>query len=731
MYGQFKKTTYLCTCKQKNRMSMLNLTHYFPITDPTLIFFVVLLIVLFAPIIMGKLRIPHIIGMVLAGIVVGKYGLNILERDSSFELFGKVGLYYIMFLAALEMDMEGMKKNKSRLLIYGLLTCFIPFTLTYLMSIHLLHYSAKASLLLSCIMASNTLIAYPIVSRYGLQQKPSVTLSVGSSMLSLLIALVILAGLVASFGEHDGVLFWVFFAAKFAAYCGFMIFLIPRLTRWFLRRYSDAVMQFIFVMAMLFMSAALSQIVGIEGVFGAFFAGLILNRYIPHISPLMNRLEFIGNALFIPYFLIGVGMLINVNLLFLGGHILWVIFCIVFFGTLGKAIAAYAACLGFRLPLSSGHMMFGLTSAHAAGSIAMVMVGMNILIGPNTYLVNDDMLNGVVIMILFTCIISSLLTDWSSQKIILRDKELPEAEDEKKGNDEKILIPVRYPEYADSLMDLALLVRNQKLNRGLVCLNVVYDDKDMRYNQEQGRQLLDHCSQLAAATDVMTQTQVRIAANIANGIKHAFNEFQCSEIIIGMHMHPERSPKFWGEFHQSLFNGLSRQIIMARVIQPLNTIRRIQVAVPSRAEFEPGFYRWLERLSRMAGNLDCRIQFHGRTETLALINEYIQNRHHEVRADYALMNHWNEMPQLAAQISNDHMLVVITARKGTVSYKTALERLPEEITRFFSGTNLMIIFPDQYGDSSGDQLTFAEPQHQEEISAYEAFSQWLRKKMRR
>ena len=712
-------------------MPMLNLTHYFPITDPTLIFFVVLLIVLFAPIIMGKLRIPHIIGMVLAGIIIGKYGLNILERDSSFELFGRVGLYYIMFLAALEMDMEGMKKNKSRLLIYGLLTCFVPFTLTYLMSINLLHYSTKASLLLSCIMASNTLIAYPIVSRFGLQQKPSVTLSVGSSMLSLLIALVILAGLVASFSEHDGVLFWIFFATKFAVYCGFMIFLIPRLTRWFLRRYSDAVMQFIFVMAMLFMSAALSQIVGIEGVFGAFFAGLILNRYIPHISPLMNRLEFIGNALFIPYFLIGVGMLINVNLLFQGGHILWVIFCIVFFGTLGKAIAAYAACLGFRLPLSSGHMMFGLTSAHAAGSIAMVMVGMNILIGPNTYLVNDDMLNGVVIMILFTCIISSLLTDWSSRKIILRDKELPEAEDEKKGNDEKILIPVRYPEYADNLMDLALLVRNQKLNRGLVCLNVVYDDKDMRYNQEQGRQLLDHCSQLAAATDVRTQTQVRIAANIANGIKHAFNEFQCSEIIIGMHMHPERSPKFWGEFHQSLFNGLSRQIIMARVIQPLNTIRRIQVAVPSRAEFEPGFYRWLERLSRMAGNLDCRIQFHGRTETLALINEYIQNRHHEVRADYAVMNHWNEMPQLAAQISNDHMLVVVTARKGTVSYKTALERLPEEITRFFSGTNLMIIFPDQYGDSSGEQLTFAEPQHQEEISAYEAFSQWIRKKMRR
>ena len=710
---------------------MLNIAQYFPITDPTLIFFVVLLIILFAPIIMGKLRIPHIIGMVLAGVLVGKYGLNILERDSSFELFGKVGLYYIMFLAALEMDMEGMKKNKVRLVSFGLLTFLIPFALTFGMSMWLLHYSPKASVLLSCIMSSNTLIAYPIVARYGLQQKPSVTLSVGSSMISLLLSLIVLAGLVASFSKHGGVLFWVLFAAKSAAYCAVMLTLIPRLTRWFLRRYSDAVMQFIFVLSMLFMSAALSQAVGIEGVFGAFFAGLILNRYIPHVSPLMNRLEFIGNALFIPYFLIGVGMLINVGLIFQGGHILWVVCCIVFFGTLGKALAAYIACLGFRLPLSSGHMMFGLTSAHAAGGIAMVMVGMHLAVGDGIFLVDDDMLNGVVIMILVTCIISSLLTDRSAQRIILRDKDMPSVGDEWEANDGKMLIPVKYPEYADHLINLALLVRNPKLNSSLTCLNVVYEDKDMRYNQEQGRKLLDHCGQLAAAADVPTQTQVRIAANIANGIKHAFNEFQCSEIIIGMHMHHEVSPKFWGEFHQSLFNGLSRQIIMARIRQPLNTIRRIQVAVPSRAEFEPGFYRWLERLARLAGNLDCRIVFHGRQESLDLIGDFMRSRHPEVRLGYETMDHWNELPRLASQMSPDHLFVVVTARKGTVSFKSALERLPEEITRHFSGTNLMIIFPDQHGDSYGDQLTFAEPQHQEETSAYEAFHHWFERKFRR
>ena len=705
---------------------MLNISQYFPITDPTLIFFVVMLIILFSPIIMGKLRIPHLIGMVLAGILVGKYGLNILERDNSFELFGKVGLYYIMFLAALEMDMEGIKRSKYQMLVFGLLTFLIPFALTYWMGTSLLGYLPTAALLLGCIMASNTLVSYPIVTRYGLQNKLCVSLSVGSSMLSLLLSLVTLASIVASFKNEDGIVFWLIFVLKFAVYCAAMIILIPRFTRRFLRKYSDAVMQFIFVMAMLFMSASLSQLAGVEGIFGAFFAGLILNRFIPHVSPLMNRLEFIGSALFIPYFLIGVGMLINVRLLFTGSHILWVMFCIVVFGTLGKWLASYIACIGFRMPLSSGHMIFGLTSAHAAGAIAIVMVGMKLPVGNGKYLVDNDMLNGVVGMILVTCILSSLVTDWSSRQIILHDKTLP-GEDDKKSDDEKILIPVRYEEYADNLISLAILMRNQKLNRGLVALNVVYDDKDMRYNQQQGRQLLEQCVKHAASADVKMQTQVRIAANIANGIKHAFKEFQASEIIIGMHMHKEVSRRFWGEFHQSLFNGLSRQIIMARLNQPLNTIRRIQVAVPSRAEFEPGFYRWIERLVRLARNLDCRILFHGRRDTLALINEFVQNQYAETRAEYREMEHWNEMPKLASSIAEDHLFVVITARKGTVSYKSALERLPDELTRYFSGKNLIILFPDQYGKAN-DTMSFAESQHQEQQSAYELLVAWLRKR---
>ena len=719
---------------------MLFLTSYFPITSPTLIFFVVLLVILFAPIIMGKLRIPHIIGMVLAGVLIGPHGLNILERDSSFELFGKVGLLYIMFLAGLEMDLESVKKNSRRFLFFGVLTCLVPLLITYFMAIWLLGYSSQASFLLGCVMASNTLIAYPIISRYGLQRNSSVMLSVGSSMLSLFMALLMLAALAASYETSEegsfmpasnSVLFWIVFLLKFVVFCALLIWTVPRLSRYFLRRYSDAVMQFIFVLSVMFLSASLSEFIGVEGIVGAFLAGLILNRYIPHVSPLMNRIEFTGNALFIPYFLIGVGMLINVGTLFEGVHMLWIVVLIVFFGTFGKAIAAYLSSLLFRLPKSSGNMMFGLTCAHAAGAIAMVMVGMRLEVSPGNYLVTDEMLNGVVIMILFTCIISTLMTERAAQQMTL------EAKDNRQGingerasiDNEKMLLCVKYPEIAPQLLELAIMMRSQNTTNSLAALNVVYDDINSSKHREEGLQLLERLVQRAAASDIQMQTQVRLATNIANGIKHAFREFGASEIIMGMHVHTDVNPKFWGEFIQSLYNGLNRQIVLTRFVQPLNTLRRIQVAVPSRAEFEPGFHRWLERLSRMASNLDCRIQFHGRNESLELIREYINNRHPNVRAEYTYMAHWNELPRLAENIREDHMFVVINARKGTISYKTAMERLPNELMQHFNGKNLMILFPDQHGEEKEDSMTFTASQHQEESSVYAAIARWINKKM--
>ncbi len=702
------------------------------VSDPTMIFFVVLLIILFAPIIMSKLRIPHIIGMVLAGMLVGPYGLNVLERGSSFEIFGQVGLYYIMFLAGLEMDLQTVKKNTRHYLIFGFLTCFVPLGLTYVMARTVLGYSDATAFLLGCIMASNTLIAYPIIGRYGLQRHPSVGLSVGSSMISLFMALVMLAALAQStvpanleaaasgWGKLRGAFL---FLLKLFAYMAGSTFVIPRLTRYFLRRYSDQVMQYIFVLSVMFLSAALTSLIGLEGIFGAFFSGLIINRYIPRVSPLMNRIEFIGNAVFIPYFLIGVGMLINVGTVLEGGEVVWIVLLIAFIGTFGKAVAAYASSLLFRLSQRDGNMMFGLTSAHAAGAIAMVMVGMRL------QLVNDNMLNGVVLMILVTCIISTIVTERTAQAIILHEKQHLK-QTVKPTDDEKILVCVKYPEIAPQLLSLSLLMRNQRLKRDMVALNVVYDDQHSAEGREQGLRLLEQLQQQATASEVHVETQVRLASNIANGIKHAFREFACSEIVMGMHVHTERTPKFWGDFIQSLYNGLNRQIILTRFVQPLNTLRRIQVAVPSRAEFEPGFHRWLERLCRMAEQLDCLIEFHGRNDLLDLISSFLQTHHKSVRAHFTPMAHWNELPRLASAIADDHMFVVVTARKGTISYKNALERLPDELQKHFTGKNLMIIFPDQFGDATkDDSMSFTEAQHHEESSIYDAILRRLHRRL--
>ncbi|MBQ8467386.1 MAG: cation:proton antiporter [Prevotella sp.] len=697
------------------------------VQDPTMIFFVVLLIILFAPIIMGKLRIPHIIGMVLAGIVIGQHGFNILARDRSFEIFGSVGLLYIMFLAGLEINLSDLKKYGVRMSVFGLLTFFVPFAMGYFVGVTLLGYSPTAAMLLACILSSNTLIAYPIVGKYGLQKHRSVVLSVGSSMIALSLALTVLAAFAASYKGEADLLFWLTFAGKVVLFCTVSILIIPRLTRWFFRRYNDAVMLYVYTMSVLFLSAAASDACGLEGIFGAFFAGLLLNRFIPGVSPLMNRLEFIGNALFIPYFLIGVGMLIDIRVMFHDLNTAWVVFCIVFFGTFGKAIAAYLSCLVFRLHISSGHMMFGLTTAHAAGSIAMVMVGMELLSADGTPLVDNMMLNGVVMMILFTCIISSVTTDSASRLILLREKLHKTEEAEHQGDDEKMLLPLQHAEDATNLVHLAILMRNKRLNRGIIGINVVYDDQYSNDNQQEGLKVLEAATRTADSADVRIQTQSRLATNIANGLKHAFKENRASEIIMGMHHRKSPGDSFWGAYTQGLITEINRQIMICRINRPLNTIRRIVVAIPSRVEYESGFYRWIERLSRMAENLNCRIVFHGRMECLKLIRGYIEHYHAELRAEYEHMEHWKEFPTLSTQVHDDHLLIVITARMGTVSYKATFEYLPRELSQYFPSCSLIILYPDQNGQPQ-DAMTFTAPQQQTDESAYVQLLNWLRRK---
>ena len=701
---------------------MPDIASYLPITSPTMTFFLVLCIILFAPIVMGKLRIPHIVGMVLAGVAVGPHGFNILANDRAIELFGHVGLYYIMLLAGLEMNMGDFRKNRTRTFTHGILAFIIPMALGFALNTSALGYGFTTSVLLASMYASHTLIAYPTVLRYGLSSQRSVTIAVGATAITDTLTLLVLAIVGGIFKGNITGGYWLLLFAKIAVVFAAIIYGFPPIARFFFRRHEDGVAQFIFVLAMAFLGAGMMELIGMEGLLGAFLVGVVLNRYVPNVSPLMSNLEFVGNALFIPYFLIGVGMMVNVKILFGGLGTLRVAAFMIAAALASKWLASLATQKIFGMKAIEREMIFGLSNAQAGATLAAVLVGYNLILPDGQRVLNDDVLNGTIILILVTCVFSSFTTERAARRIALDERNAKPLDEG--GDDEKIMVPMRDPATAETLISMAVMMRNKKLNRGLVALNVVYDDNNRLAHQEQGRRLMERITKVAALSDVRVQTQVRIATNITNGIKHAFKEFNASEIILGIYSKEHSSPKFFGELAQSLYNGLSRQIMLVRCPQPPNTLRRIEVAVPSKAEFEPGFYRWLERLARLASNLECRMQFHGRRETMSLIGEYMQNRHPGVRTQYTPMAHWNELPQLAAGIADDHLFVVVTARKGTVSYKAALDHLQDELAQYFRGQNLMIVYPDQNG-VAGDIMTYAAPQQPGERSAYELLKEWF------
>lgn len=681
-----------------------NLTHLFPITNPTWIFLVVLVIILFAPLIFNRIRVPHLVGMILAGVLVGEHGLNILSRDSSFELFGKVGLYYIMFLASLEMDLEGLKKNRTRGIIFGLITFFIPFVLGYAAGHWVLGLRWEASLLFSCIISSHTLVAYPIVGRYGLSRHDCVTIAIAGTMIALLLALFTLAGISASARGDISTQFWVHFALKCTIYCLFIFYCYPRLTKAFFKKYSDNVTQFTFVLALLILSAALSELAGLEGLFGAFLAGLVLNRYIPRVSPLMNRIEFVGNALFIPYFLISVGMLINVKSLFDHKEALFVVAVMVITATLTKWLGAWVTQLTLRMKASEREMLFGLSNAHAAGALAMIMVGTSLEIAPGAYLIGDDVVNGVVVMILVSCIISSLVTDRAARKVALAETSTPSTVG---GANKKIMVALNNPETVEALIDTAIMMRSTTSKKEMIALQVCLDNDHVEQQLKQGKLNLERAAKAAASADVQLSTYNRVGVNVVGSIVHTMKEFEATELLLGLHHKRRVGDSYLGTVATELLARTNRQVIIVNYLMPVNVMHRIIVAVPQWAEKEVGFYQWVEHVGCMAEQLGCRIDFYAHTDTILLLKSYIQSNHPSARTSYMALDDWNDLLIATQHLNYDHLFVLVSARRGGISWQPSFENLPTQLMRHFSNNSLMIIYPEQFGQAH--ELSYVQP----------------------
>ena len=696
-----------------------------PITDPTWIFPLVLLIILFAPMVLGRLRIPHIIGMILAGVVIGEHGFNILARDSSFELFGKVGLYYIMFLAGLEMNMGDFKQNRGKAVVLGLLAFVIPMALGFITNMTVLKYGFITSVLLASMYASHTLVAYPIVIRYGVSRHRSVSIAVGGTAVTDTLTLLVLAVIGGLFKGESSEMFWLWLVVK-VIFLGFLIiFFFPRIGRWFFRKYDDNVMQFIFVLAMVFLGAGLMEFVGMEGILGAFLAGLVLNRLIPHVSPLMNHLEFVGNALFIPYFLIGVGMLIDIKILFGHGDALKVAVVMTTVALASKWIASWLTQKIYKMKAIERELMFGLSNAQAAATLAAVLVGYNIILPDGERLLNEDVLNGTIVLILFTCIISSFATERAARKLAMHEAQL-DTENSKKETPEKILIPVANPDTIDDLINLSLLIRDSKQKNNLLALNVINDNSSSERLELCGKRNLERAAMIAASADVPLSQVSRYDLNIASGIIHTAKEYEVTDVVIGLHRKVNIVDSFFGNLADSLLKGLHREVMIAKFLMPVNTLRRIIIAVPPKAEYEAGFQKWVEHFCRMANILGCRAHFFANEQTLGYLQQLVKKKYGLTMTDFSRLDDWGDLLLLTGQVNYDHLLVIVSARRGSISYDPAFEKLPAQLGKYFSNNSLIILYPDQLGEPQ-ETISFSNPRGSNESQHYEKVGKWFYK----
>lgn len=720
---RFTTAIYLRIHSLQPIMILLNISSYLPVTDPTWIFFLVLIIILFAPMILGRLHIPHIIGMILAGVIIGEHGFNILERDSSFELFGKVGLYYIMFLAGLEMDLEDFKKNRIKGLVFGILTFSIPMILGIWSSTQFLGYGLITSILLASMYASHTLIAYPIISRYGLSRIRSVSITIGGTAITVVLALLILAVIGGMYKGEANDMFWIYLVLKVIGLGFIIIFFFPRIARWFFRHYDDSVMQFVFVLAMVFLGGGLMEFVGMEGILGAFLAGLVLNRFIPHVSPLMNRLEFVGNALFIPYFLIGVGMIIDVRSLFASGEALKVAIVMTVVATISKWLAAWFTQKIYRMQKEERGIMFGLSNAQAAATLAAVLIGHEIIMENGERLLNDDVLNGTVVMILFTCVISSFATERAAKKIAVKEDLLTDNDTKDK---EKFLIPVANPSTIDDLVNLALVMKDSKEKEELVALSVINDNNRFEAKEVQGKRNLERTAMVAAAADVPVKTISRYDINIASGIIHTVKEFNVTNVIIGLHRKANLMDSFLGSMTENLLKGTHRQIMIGKFLIPVNTLRRIIVAVPPKAEYETGFFKWIAHLCRMGAQLNCRVHFFATTKTLSLIDQVIKKKYSNTPTEFTELEEWEDLLMLTGYVHYDHLFTVITSRPGYISYAPSFEKLPSLLNKYFANNSLLVVYPEQFGEPE-EIVSFSDPRGYNESQHYDNIGKWINK----
>jgi Kef-type K+ transport system membrane component KefB/mannitol/fructose-specific phosphotransferase system IIA component (Ntr-type) len=640
-----------------------------------------------APLLFERLRVPGIIGLIVAGAVVGPHGLGLLDRDPTIVLLGTVGLLYLVFLAGLELDLHRFMDYRRRSIVFGLVSFAVPMVAAVLV-MPMLGFGIAASILIGSIIGSHTLLAYPIVSRLGLVKNPAVTVVVGGTLVTDTLALGVLAVVA---GSVDGDLSVGFFLRLFSvlgAYAALILVGVPRLGRWFFRNTpGQAPAEFIFLMVVLFASAFLAGMAGAQPIIGAFLAGLTLNRLIPNQGPLMNRVRFVGNALFIPFFLISVGMLVDARVL-VGSPRVWLIaVALVCLVTGGKLVAALITQKLFRYRRDEGVLMFGLSVPQAAATLAVTFVGLEI------GLFGETVVNAVIVMILVTGLVGPSLVERYGRRLALHEERKPYDAGEAPL---RILIPISNPATAEALLDIAFLLRDSRSDEPIYPLMVVPESAETSEAKvAEAEKMLGHAVIYAAGADVPVVPLTRVDRHIPTGIARGIAETRSSVVIIGWDARRTTDARIFGTVLDQVLEQTRQLVIVARLGHALNTTRRILLVVPPGSKHHAGFYGALQAVKSMASELGARIEalvVEGDTARYEKLSAEVSPK---VPAEWTFVDRWSTLStRLKAEVKEDDLVVVFSARRGALSWHRELERLPGMLPGL-GADDFLIVYPSE------------------------------------
>ncbi|WP_035899331.1 cation:proton antiporter [Leeuwenhoekiella sp. MAR_2009_132] len=681
-----------------------------PLTNPVLKFLLILVIILFAPIILNKIKIPYLLGLIIAGALVGPKGINLIERDNGIILSGTAGLLYIMFLAGLEIDLADFKKNSKKSIIFGLYTFCIPMLLGTLAGLYLLKLSIPTSVLLASMFASHTLIAYPLVSKMGVAKNIAVNITVGGTLITDTLALLVLAVIVGMTTGEVNTLFWIRLTIYILLFGLTVMILFPIIGRWFFKRFDDSVSQYIFVLVMVFLGAVLAELAGVEAIIGAFLSGLALNRLIPHTSPLMNRIEFVGNAIFIPFFLIGVGMLIDYRVFFNDLVTIKVALVMIIVATSAKFLAAWFTQKTFQFSADQRRLIFGLSNAQAAATLAAVLVGYNIITGETPAgepirLLSENILNGTILMILFTCTIASFVAQRGAKNIAL--SESLNAESDILENNERVLIPISNIDTIDELINLGITVKSKTNKDGLYALSIVDNSIIDNTSDKQAQKILNKATITASATDNRLQEILRYDSSIVNGITSVVKEQKITDLILGLHISKGISDSFLGNLTEGILTKCNTTTLVYKPAQPLNTIKRHLIIVPENSEKDMGFPFWIVKIWNIAKNTGAQLVFYANKETLRFITQ-LQSKQ-SLDCTFEEFSNWEDFLILAKNFKQDDNLILVLSRIDKPSYNNTMSKIPTYLNKYFKETSYMLIYPMQAGALNSSKIDFKNP----------------------